>query len=84
MDDVGKKVRAFLAEELLVDVQNVPDHEHLFASGLIDSFGFVQMIAYLEGEFGVQFAAEELLAGRLISIAAICDAVIERAGNRVG
>lgn len=72
MDD---KIRQYLAEALLIefgdDGSSVSEEANLFESGLIDSFGFVQLVAFLEKTFDIKISDEEVLSDALSSFAKI-------------
>ena len=72
MDD---KIRQYLAETLLIefgdDASAVSEEANLFESGLIDSFGFVQLVAFLEKTFDIKISDEEVLSDSLSSFAKI-------------
>lgn len=71
MDD--QKIRNYLAETLLIELGDggVDEEENLFESGLIDSFGFVQLVAFLEKEFDIKISDDEVLSDSLSSYAKI-------------
>ena len=52
----------------------------LVQSGLVDSTGILEIVAFLESEFGVHTADEELAAENFGSIAAIARFVLARPG----
>lgn len=72
MDD---KIRQYLAETLLIefadDDSGVREDANLFESGLIDSFAFVQLVAFLEKEFDIKISDDEVLSDSLSSFAKI-------------
>ena len=43
----------------------------ILQAGLIDSFGFVQLVAFLEKEFGIKITDDEVLSDSLSSFAKI-------------
>jgi acyl carrier protein len=46
------KVNTFLEEELGADLSEVGDDSPLFSAGIVDSFGLVNLMMFLEGEGG--------------------------------
>ena len=72
---MDQKIRQYLAETLLIEFGDadggVPEDQNLFESGLIDSFGFVQLVAFLEKEFDIKISDEEVLSDSLSSFAKI-------------
>lgn len=77
--DIADKVRSYVSEHFLVDFgDEVTDETDLFAAGVIDSFGFVELVVFLETQFAVKFEGEELAADGLNSISNI----VESIGNK--
>ena len=83
MNDVEKKVRGFIEHNFLVHEDRAPlsDVESLIGSGLIDSTGILELVAFLESEFDIRMADAEIAPADLDSIKAIV-AYIERKGAR--
>ena len=81
---MDEKIRQYLAETLLIefsdDASGVSADANLFESGLIDSFGFVQLVAFLEKEFAIKVTDDEVLSDALSSFAKIRSFV----GSKVG
>ena len=75
--EIKEKISAFLTEELLVSLPLEPDSEqiNLLQQGLLDSYGFVQVITFLESTFGIHFTDEEIITLPLFSLKGMCDAV---------
>lgn len=46
------KVSTFLEEELGADLAGIGDDSPLFSAGIVDSFGLVNLMMFLEGEGG--------------------------------
>jgi len=59
----------------------IEDHDSLVESGLIDSLAVLQIILFLEQEFGIDFTAAGFDPDELASIAGILD-LIERRSKR--
>jgi len=68
-------VRLF-AEKLNVEVPSV--QTDLIETGLVDSLTFVEFLAQLEAEFGLQVSLEDLEIDRFRTIARIADFVATR------
>ncbi len=72
---MDEKIRQYLAETLLIEFGDAAgatsEDENLFESGLIDSFGFVQLVAFLEKTFDIKISDEEVLSDALSSFAKI-------------
>lgn len=74
---IDDKIKTYLMQQFLFafDGYNVTPETNLFASGHIDSFGFVELVAFLEAEFTIKFTDEELLSNNLNSLAGLVAAV---------
>jgi D-alanine--poly(phosphoribitol) ligase subunit 2 len=72
---MDEKIRQYLAETLLIeftsDAAGVSEDANLFESGLIDSFGFVQLVAFLEKEFDIKISDDEVMSDALSSFTKI-------------
>lgn len=70
-----EKLQRFFVEELQVPAEAVaPDHP-IIANKILDSFGILQVVSFVEGEFGVAVEAEELVPENFGSIEAIVQLV---------
>jgi acyl carrier protein len=61
--DVRDRLRSFIVEELRYegDPKDLTDDYPLLEKGVIDSAGIFQVVAFVETEFGVEIADEELV-----------------------
>jgi acyl carrier protein len=71
--DTERKVRKFIENNFLFreDRLGIGDSESLLDAGLIDSTGVLELVAFLEGEFGLRVADAEIVPENLDSIRAI-------------
>jgi acyl carrier protein len=71
--DTERKVRKFIEENFLFreDRAEIGEGESLIEAGLIDSTGVLELVAFLEGEFGLRMADAEIVPENLDSIRAI-------------
>ena len=73
---IQSKIREFLEETFLFEFSSeVTVYSNLFAEGIIDSFGYVQLITFLKGEFALTFSDEELISNVLVSCSDMTDFV---------
>ncbi len=79
MDEIKNKVREYLVENFLFgDTEaQLEDDQSLIDSGVIDSTGVLELITFLESEFGIAVEDDEVLPENLDSINNIA-AYIER------
>jgi acyl carrier protein len=67
--DIGDRVRQFITTNFYVaDAATLTNEMSLLDQGIVDSTGVLEVIAFLEGEFGFHMADEEMLPDNLDSI----------------
>jgi acyl carrier protein len=81
MRTVQQELRNYLEERFLFEFgSGVDEDSNLFRLGIIDSFGYVQMLRDLESSYGIRFGDEELLDNLLVSLSSIVSAVTSKIG----
>ena len=79
MQGVLPRLKEFVALTYFRDASRaIRDDEPLVTSGVIDSFGLVDLSLFVEDEFGVRIEASDLGAGRADTARQICDLVVSR------
>jgi acyl carrier protein len=70
---IREKVRGYLHENFLYMRPDfiLDDDDRLLERGVVDSMGIVEMLTFLEDEFGVQPADDEISEANLGSVRAI-------------
>jgi acyl carrier protein len=63
---VRERIRTFIAEVFFVD--GFTDEQSLLRTGVLDSMGMSQLVAFLEEEFAVEVLDEELVPENLDSV----------------
>ncbi len=77
--NIEQKIKVFLEENLLVQFDaNVTQNSNLFELGFIDSYGFMELVKFMEGEFNIQFSSEELVSSSLVSLVSMTHAIKEK------
>ena len=73
MTDAEGKVRKFIEDNFLFreDRTGLADSESLLDAGLIDSTGILELVAFLETEFGFAMADADIVPANLDSIKAV-------------
>ena len=73
------KIREFIEDNFLFreDIEAIGDAESLLDAGLIDSTGILELVAFLEQEFAISVADEDIVPENLDSIERI-DAYVAR------
>ncbi len=75
-----EKIKDFLGDTFFIDFEEeVSTDADLFKNGLIDSFGYMQILGFLEEEFDIVLSDEEMLDNILISLDQIVRFVEEKA-----
>ena len=59
-------------------LSEIEENENLVQSGLIDSLALLEIVSFLEAEFGVDFSGSGLDPGRLATIPSILDLIEAR------
>lgn len=63
-----QKITDFLEETFLFEFDiDISKGEDLFKSGIMDSFGYIQLIKFLKKEFDITFSEKELMSNILVS-----------------
>jgi acyl carrier protein len=67
--EIGREVRAFLVDTFLLgDDDGFADDASLLDSGIVDSTGVMEVVAFLEERFGIVIDDDELVADNLDSV----------------
>ncbi|MBB5119235.1 acyl carrier protein [Streptomyces eurocidicus] len=76
--DRTDRIRQFIEDRFLVEFGGeVTDGSDLFKAGVMDSFGYIQLMGFLEEEFSIAVTDEEILTDVFVSLDAI-DAFVAR------
>lgn len=66
---IRKKIREFVVENFLLDEEmELADSESFLDAGVIDSTGILEVVYFLEEEYGISVSEEEMLPENLDSI----------------
>ncbi|MEV7186170.1 acyl carrier protein [Kitasatospora sp. NPDC093102] len=83
MESTTDTIRTYLEERFLFEFdEEITPNTDLFKAGVIDSFGYVRMMKFLESEFSMVLDSDEILMDVLVSLDAI-DGFVQKklAGN---
>ncbi len=79
---IADKVRAFVLENFYVaDAGQLGDDTSLIVSGIVDSTGMLEIISFLEAEFGVEIGDREAIPANLETIGRIQAFVARKRGD---
>ncbi len=74
-----EKIRDYMEDRFLVEFgEDVTPDTDLFKAGVMDSFGYLQLMDFLEAEFGVKISPDEILGNIFVSLATIDDFMAEK------
>jgi acyl carrier protein len=77
--DLQTRIRQFVISNFYVaDEAALSDDKSLLLQGIVDSTGVMEIIAFVETEFGIQVLDEELLPENLDSISRIAAFVVRK------
>jgi len=79
-EQIRNEVHEFIQKNFIYnDKKKLGDDESLLASGVVDSTGVLELIAFLETKFGVKFADNELVADNFDSVNKIISFLLRKA-----
>ncbi len=78
-----QKIRDFIEERFLIEFdETFPETSDLFKEGVMDSFGYIQLIRFLEQEFEIKFTEQEMTGCVMVSLTQIEDTVSKKVAER--
>jgi acyl carrier protein len=69
--DITERVKEFVTANFYVEPASLADDASLLEQGIVDSTGVLEVVSFLEAEFGIAVADEELLPENLDTIGRI-------------
>lgn len=80
--NIKETIRGFILSELIAEqgCGSLADADHLIDSGIIDSFGIMALMGFLEEKFSIQIAGDELLPENFESVMRISALVAQKTG----
>ena len=79
--DIKEQIRAFLTSNFYIaDPASLGDDESLLDQGIIDSTGVLEVIFFIEKNFGIKVEDSEMLPDNLDSIDRIADYIARKKG----
>jgi len=61
--EIEARISQFLVTELRVDAGRLATATDIYEGGLVDSIGVIELLSFLEGEYGVEIPEDDLLSG---------------------
>lgn len=71
MQHIQEKIKEFILRTSYVSGDQVNNYTLIFAEGIMDSMGFISIIGFIEDEFSVEVADNELVESNFESVDAI-------------
>jgi acyl carrier protein len=83
MDRIEERLRRYIGVELAPNATTaaLADDAPLIEGGVIDSMGIFELVSFVEREFGVQIADEELVLDNFRTIGTIARLIDSKAGG---
>lgn len=79
---IRAQIRSFVAQELETrGLTDIADDASLFETGIVDSLGIFQLIAFLESNFGIHISDQEIVLTNFESIDATVAFVARKQGT---
>ncbi|MCK9595141.1 MAG: acyl carrier protein [Candidatus Omnitrophica bacterium] len=83
-DDYKKQLKEFIAKKFLNGRAALSDGESLFAANIIDSFGMLELIAYIEKDFCVRLKPSDIDIDNFDTVDKIVSLIEEKKNGRKG
>ena len=76
---IKEKIQSFMEENFLLEFNDdITEDTDLFREGIINSFGYIKFINYLENEFGIKFTEDEILSNVFVTFASVVECVSQK------
>ncbi len=75
---IQEQIKQFILKTSYVSADQVNNDTYIFAQGIMDSMGFISIIGFIEENFSITTADNELLETNFESINAISDFVFRK------
>jgi acyl carrier protein len=78
-----ERLRAFIAANFYIPAgQRLDETTSFLAQGIIDSTGVLELVTFVEQEFGIAIGDDELVPSNFDSIAALSEFIRKKRGTR--
>lgn len=82
---IPDRIRRFIQDRFArARHRHLGDHDHLLEQGILDSLGVLDVVAFLEEEFGVVLADEELTPEHFQSVVSLAALVASKTNGHTG
>lgn len=76
-----EQIKKFITENFLFSGKPLKDEEPLFDSGIIDSLGFIQLLAFIEKAFNVHLDMSEITMEKFSTVKDIEETIKSKMKN---
>ncbi|MDC7221510.1 MAG: acyl carrier protein [Spirochaetales bacterium] len=66
--EIKKGLLEFIAENFMVEIEEIPMDKSLIDEGIIDSFGLVEIAAYMKKSHGFEVETEDMIRDNFGSV----------------
>lgn len=67
--EIEQKIREFIVKNLyFAEGENIGDQDSFLETGVVDSMGVMELVSYIQAEFGVPVAQQEIVVENFDSI----------------
>jgi len=80
-EEISAEIKAYISANFLFDIdadEEVDGNSNLFEFGILDSYGLVEIITFLETRFNAKLEEADLTSGKLISVNGLAEVVFGR------
>ncbi len=78
---IRAKLAEFIGKNFLVEFgEEATDSTDLFEGGFIDSFGFVELVAFIEKEFAIALDDDDLASEEMATLVGMTELIANRTG----
>ena len=75
---IGKLKEAVCRINVTIDEDEIPLDQGLMGEGIIDSFGFVEFVTFIEEEFDINFEDKEINEDNFANLVAISQFILKK------
>jgi acyl carrier protein len=79
--EIQRDIKRFIQEELKRDAEAVSDTDSLLEAGVLDSVAVLQLVAFVERQYGIVVTDDEMMPEHFETVAAIAAFVQRRQGT---
>lgn len=78
--DLKKQIKDFIIKTFMFGKGSLKDDQPLFASGIIDSLGFIKLLAFIEKKFHISIEMNEVAIEKFKTVNDIAKIIMDKTG----